>query len=188
MLPWDLMCERKWITPIITSIQMAGVLVGAVVAGQSADTFGRKKTFYLTLLLHSILTVAIAFVTSWMCVSASYYGFSFGVGKFSGNFYLNLYGRRCVATIMFAGGTLSCAGVVIVQNTVTGSYRGGIITGLSLAARIFTGKAWGGIDTITNESYPTVVRNLGYGASSMAARIGGIVAPFIFAGSDNDTI
>ncbi|XP_055958329.1 organic cation transporter protein-like [Patella vulgata] len=67
---WDLMCERKWITPIITSIQMAGVLVGAVIAGQSADTFGRKKTFYLTLLLHSILTVAIAFVTSWQAFTA----------------------------------------------------------------------------------------------------------------------
>ncbi|KAK6174804.1 hypothetical protein SNE40_013382 [Patella caerulea] len=363
---WDLMCERKWITPIITSIQMAGVLVGAVIAGQSADTFGRKKTFYITLLLHSILTVAIAFVTSWQAftamrcligttigsylvvsmfpveflgykwrpsltvipfwatgvcflalaswlmhdwtyvhiavgvstvpfllgwfivpesirwlavkgkideaesviervammngrtkpdktremlielsqeetektkggkkysyidlyrgwkmakhtiithlvwwsLSASYYGFAFGVGKFSGNFYLNMFlmnilefpvfipviyamnrfGRRRVAVIMFAGATLSCVGVIIIQNTVTGGQRGNIITALSLAARIFTGEAWAGLIVMTNESYPTVIRNLGYGAANTAARVGGIVAPFVFAASDNEMV
>ncbi|XP_055958456.1 solute carrier family 22 member 16 [Patella vulgata] len=363
---WDLMCERKWITPIITSIQMAGVLVGAVIAGQSADTFGRKKTFYLTLLLHSILTVAIAFVTSWQaftvmrcligatlgsylvvsvfpmeflgfkgrtvlsliptfaagvcllalvtwwlhdwtyahifggaftvpfllgwfvvpesirwltvkgkldkaekvieqvammngrakpvntkeiimricneerestmggkpysyldlyrgwkmakhsiiiqvtwwCTSASLYGFAFGIGQLSGNFYLNLFlmfilefpifipiiyalnkfGRRTVATVMYGAGTISCIAVIIIQNTVPFGYKGVMITTLSLAARLFSAMAWAGIIIITTESYPTVIRNLGYGAANTAARIGGIVAPFIFTPSGNEMV
>ncbi|XP_050407360.1 solute carrier family 22 member 16 isoform X2 [Patella vulgata] len=333
---WDLVCERKWITPIITSIQMAGVLVGAIIAGQSADTFGRKKTFYFTLLLHSIFTIAIIFVSSWqaftvmrcligitigsylvvsmfpveflgykwrpalivipfwatgVCIlalvtwllhdwvyvhiiagvwtmifllgwfivpeslrwlavtgrveqaehiiervammngrtkpaktremilklseeeeertkrgqkysyinlykgwklarhtitlqivwwslSASYYGIAFGVDKFSGNFYLNLFlmnvlefpfvvpvlcalnrlGRRSVAAAMFAGGSLSCVGVIIVQNTVSGDHKGTVITVLALMIKIFAGEAWASIIAITNESYPTVIR------------------------------
>ncbi|KAK6167561.1 hypothetical protein SNE40_021558 [Patella caerulea] len=363
---WDLVCERKWITPIITSIQMAGVLVGAIIAGQSADRFGRKKTFYLTLLLHSLFTIAIIFVSSWqaftamrcligitigsylvvcmfpveflgykwrpalivfpfwatgVCIlalvswllhdwvyvhliagvwtmlfllgwffvpeslrwlvvtgridqaeqiiervammndrtkpvktremilklseeeeertkrgkkysyidlykgwklarhtiilhivwwslSASYYGIAFGVGKFSGNLYLNLFlmsmlefpfvvpvlcalnrlGRRSVAAAMFAGGSLSCLGVIIVQNTVSGDHKGTVITVLSLTIQIFAGEAWASIIALTNEIYPTVIRNLGYGAASTAARVGGIVAPFVFALTDNDTI
>ncbi|XP_050397954.2 solute carrier family 22 member 21 [Patella vulgata] len=363
---WDLVCERKWVTPIITSIQMSGVLVGTLICGQLADSFGRKKTFYLTLLLHSIVSIGIGFSTSWQmftalrfvigiamgaylvvcmfpveflsfrwrpfltlipfwatgvcflslstyllqdwsyvhiavgiftvpcllgwfiipesvrwlavkgqikeaedivemvakmngrvkpsntkelimkitkeeeaqkkggktysyldiyrgakiakhtislhivwwCLAASYYGFSFGVGKFSGNYYLNQFlmnilefpicipaiyfmnrfGRRAIGLLMLGLGTSCCVMVVIVQYTVNAVDSGTIITVLSLATRIFTGQAWAGIITMTNESYPTVIRSLGYGAANTSARLGSVVAPFVFALTSEETI
>ncbi|KAK6174711.1 hypothetical protein SNE40_017936 [Patella caerulea] len=363
---WDLVCERKWVTPIITSIQMSGVLVGAIIGGQVADAFGRKKTFYSTLLFHSIFSIGIGFATSWQmftalrfvigiamgaylvvcmfpveflsfrwrpvlslipfwatgvcflslstyllqdwsyvhiavgvftvpfllgwfiipesirwlavkgqikeaervvemvakmngrvkpsnakelimkiteeeksqkkggktysyldiyrgakiakhtislhivwwCISASYYGFGFGVGKFSGNYYLNQFlmnilefpifipvifsmnkfGRRATGLLMLGVSTVCCVMVVIVQYTVEAVDRGTIITVLSLATRILTGQAWASIITLTNESYPTVIRNLGYGAANTSARLGSVVAPFVFALTSEEKI
>ncbi|ESO98457.1 hypothetical protein LOTGIDRAFT_239057 [Lottia gigantea] len=362
---WDLVCERKWITPSISSIQMGGVLLGALIGGQCAETFGRKKTYYTTLASQAALTILIIFSDSWYiyafmrfligvslgsylvvcvflvefinykyrpvltavpfwatgvcflslstwllrswqyvhvavgvftlpfllgwfivpesvrwlavkgrikeaeevveriakwngrakppnatsvlqavmeeeqqrtkggkqytyldlyrfsfakhtiivhivwwCISTSYYGFSFGVGKFTGDFYLNQffmyilefplflptiilmnkYGRRILTIVNFVAGAACCVLVVIIQNTVFSNTGGTVITVLSLACKLFASQAWAALIVLTNESYPTVVRNLGYGAANTAARIGGIAAPFIFSLTDNKMI
>ncbi|GFS15325.1 solute carrier family 22 member 21 [Elysia marginata] len=62
---WNLVCDRKWIKPVITSVQMAGVLVGAVLAGHLGDMFGRKRTNFGFFLLHMFLNVIAGFSTSW---------------------------------------------------------------------------------------------------------------------------
>ncbi|KAK6195569.1 hypothetical protein SNE40_000973 [Patella caerulea] len=354
---FDLVCDNAWIKPTVTSIQMGGVLVGAFIGGQSGDTFGRKKTIYAAILLHSIFNIIAAFSVNWqmfaafrfliggslgtylvlvvyplefiglkrralasslpfwtigvlflalatylihdwktlhiligaltfpfvlgwfvvpeslrwlatkgkieeakvvldkiarfngtkvpdnaeailrkvaeierqsnegekkytyidiyrgfpmikksLCLnyiwfscSAIYYGFSFGVSNFSGNFYLNFFlmnvielsafvpviyllgkiGRRytCVFALFLAAS--SCIAALIAQE-VNDVSKSPFITGVSLLAKILTGGSWVALILLTNESYPTVIRYLGYGASNTMARIGGILAPFIF--------
>ncbi|XP_041350966.1 solute carrier family 22 member 15-like [Gigantopelta aegis] len=62
---WDLVCDNRWVTKIMTSIQMAGILVGVVIAGQMSDSFGRKKIFFSGVLAHSICNLICPFSVSW---------------------------------------------------------------------------------------------------------------------------
>ncbi|RUS80327.1 hypothetical protein EGW08_011928 [Elysia chlorotica] len=62
---WSLVCDLRWMKATITSIQFGGVLTGAVFAGHSGDYFGRKKTLYVTYLLHTLLNVVAAFCVTW---------------------------------------------------------------------------------------------------------------------------
>ncbi|CAG7733132.1 unnamed protein product [Allacma fusca] len=43
---WELICERAWLPDFLTSIQMLGMIIGALSGSQIADAFGRKTAFY----------------------------------------------------------------------------------------------------------------------------------------------
>ncbi|XP_050389018.1 solute carrier family 22 member 4 [Patella vulgata] len=362
---FDLVCENTWIKPTVTAVQMGGVLVGALIGGQSGDVFGRKKTIYTAILLHSIFNIIVAFSVNWqmfaafrfliggcigtflvsvvyplefigrkhravvsaipfwttglillalasylirdwkilhiglgvvsspyllgwfvvpeslrwlstkdrieeakeildkiarfngtkvpenaedvlrkvaemekkknrtekkytyldiykgfpmlkksLCIqliwfscSTTSYGLSFGISTFSGNFYLNFFlmsvtelttyfptiyclekiGRRytCAGALFLAAA--SCITALIIQ-AVNDVSKSSMITGVSLLAKILTGSAWASLVVLSNESYPTVIRSLGYGAANTMARIGGILAPFIFSLGSNRMI
>lgn len=62
---WRLLCNRKWIPSIIISIQMSGMLVGAVTSGMLADTLGRKRIFIGIIYFSVVLNVIGYFCTSW---------------------------------------------------------------------------------------------------------------------------
>ncbi|KAK6195567.1 hypothetical protein SNE40_000971 [Patella caerulea] len=359
---FDLVCENSWIKPTVTSVQMGGVLVGAIIGGQSGDMFGRKKTIYTAILLHSIFNLIVAFSVNWqmfaafrfliggsiggylvlwtfplefiglkrralvsclpfwttgavflalasylihdwkilhICIgvlsfpfvlgwfvvpeslrwlatkdriiegrevlekiarfngtavpenaeyilrkvaqiervnneggkkytyidiyrgwtmfktsfclqfiwctcSAVYYGLSFGISNFSGNFYFNFFlinfieiltvfpelfllgkiGRRYTCAFLLFTAVTACIITLIVQEVYNVS-KSSIITGLSLTAQILINAAWVALTLLTGESYPTVIRYVGFGGCSMMARIGGMVAPFIFNLSSN---
>ncbi|KAH9490541.1 hypothetical protein Btru_034063 [Bulinus truncatus] len=67
---WNLLCDLRWTKSTIISIQMAGVLIGAVLAGHSGDQFGRKRTTYGFLLLSILFNLVIVFSTSWQMFAA----------------------------------------------------------------------------------------------------------------------
>lgn len=48
---WSLVCDRSYFMSLITSIQMAGLLVGAACIGPITDLYGRKWTFFVVLCL-----------------------------------------------------------------------------------------------------------------------------------------
>ncbi|GFO11523.1 solute carrier family 22 member 21 [Plakobranchus ocellatus] len=77
---WDLVCDLKWVKPTITSIQMAGVLVGAVLAGQSGDMFGRRGTNFGFFLVHTVFNVIAGFSTSWQMFIALRFLIGFCIG------------------------------------------------------------------------------------------------------------
>ncbi|XP_060576896.1 organic cation/carnitine transporter 2-like [Ruditapes philippinarum] len=67
---WDLVCDKAWVTSTITSIQMAGVLVGNLACGQVADLIGRKPPLFLSLLALILLNALTAFSTTWTMFAA----------------------------------------------------------------------------------------------------------------------
>ncbi|XP_059156125.1 organic cation transporter protein-like [Physella acuta] len=77
---WSLVCSLKWVKSFIVSIQMAGVLVGAAVAGQTGDTYGRKNTIYCFFLLLMGMNIVSAFSVNWQmyCALRFFIGLSIG--------------------------------------------------------------------------------------------------------------
>ena len=63
---WSLLCDTRLLQNTITSAQMAGVLVGNLLAGQIADMFGRRKPLFSFVLTHILLNIVAAFSTSWV--------------------------------------------------------------------------------------------------------------------------
>ncbi|XP_067670548.1 organic cation transporter protein-like [Haliotis asinina] len=362
---WNLVCDKDTIAASMTSIQMAGVMTGAFLGGQSADIIGRKRTYYLGILLHGVCNVGAAFSVSWRmfatfrffigfgigtylttsypyamefvgtkwtavcsslplwafgvglmalsawlepdwhtqhliiaalhipfflgwfivpeslrwlavkgqleeaekvvdqmsrynrkekspntadmlkqvaeeekilrasgtkytyldlykgwsmcwkslviqfiwaCMSFVYYGLSFGVGSLSGNLYLNIFlmsivevpgtvltfviankiGRKWTGFLYFDIAAVAAFAVPVVWKYVDADKQGPIITGLALVTKFGIGNGWGAIQILTSEIYPTVIRNLGYGAANTTSRLGGIIAPYVFSGKKGD--
>lgn len=77
---WLLLCDRKWIQGTIISVQMAGVLIGALAGGQLSDVIGRKKTLYSFLLTHVILNVIAGFSNSWQMFCALRFFIGIAIG------------------------------------------------------------------------------------------------------------
>ncbi len=59
------------------------------------------------------------------------------------------------------------------------SDKGSVCTALALIGKSAVGMAFCAIYVYTAELYPTAIRVVGVGLSSMSARLGAIIAPFI---------
>jgi len=80
MFQWDLICDRGHLPYTITTIQMVGTLIGACIAGQLADTFGRRRVLYSVYLLLLAVGFFSSFSSSWQMVTV----FRFFIGAFFG--------------------------------------------------------------------------------------------------------
>ena len=67
---WRLVCDADYIPDLIISLQMVGVLVGALVTGQLADLLGRRKILFAEYLLLLVVWFGSAFVTTWQVYAA----------------------------------------------------------------------------------------------------------------------
>ncbi|XP_063148402.1 organic cation/carnitine transporter 2-like [Candoia aspera] len=147
----------------------------------------------------NIRTITIMCVILWMVISIGYFGLSLDTPNLHGDIYLNCFlsavieipaytvswlllqnlpRRYSMAAVLFLGGCvllfiqlvpahLSVLSIILVM---TGKF--GITCSFSM------------VYVYTAELYPTVVRNMGVGASSMASRIGSILSPyFVYLGA-----
>ncbi|XP_048736438.1 organic cation transporter protein-like isoform X2 [Ostrea edulis] len=78
---WSLVCNMDWVPSTITTIQMCGLLVGALVMGQLADIFGRRKLLYIAYSLLLAFSLGSAFANSWQLFAA----FRFFIGALVGS-------------------------------------------------------------------------------------------------------
>ncbi|XP_064620349.1 solute carrier family 22 member 15-like isoform X2 [Lineus longissimus] len=67
---WNLVCDDAYIPKMTVSIQMVGVLLGAILAGQAADTIGRKKTLLIAAIMHMSMQCLSALSNSWQLYAA----------------------------------------------------------------------------------------------------------------------
>ncbi|XP_053393714.1 organic cation/carnitine transporter 2-like [Mercenaria mercenaria] len=86
------------------------------------------------------------------------------------------FGRRITAIICYTIVGISGFIVGVVQ-TVEVPNRDALTNGFALLAHIGITMAWGPVQTMTIELYPTVVRNIAFGTLSVMGRIGAMIGP-----------
>lgn len=130
---------------------------------------------------------------NWFVNSGTYYGLSWNTNNLGSNillnfvisgaveipaylfllFTLNKWGRRTILS-----GCMLIAGVSLLITIVVPADMNWLLITFAMIGKLAITASYGTIYIFSAEQFPTVVRNVGLGASSMVARIGGILAPF----------
>ncbi|XP_048746739.2 organic cation transporter protein-like [Ostrea edulis] len=84
---WGLICDKKWITSTVSSVQMAGLLISGVLGGQVADLLGRKPTFFLSIFIMSVSNIVAGFSQSWLMFAVTRFIIGLGCGAYLTVFY-----------------------------------------------------------------------------------------------------
>ncbi|XP_036323326.1 organic cation transporter-like protein [Rhagoletis pomonella] len=130
----------------------------------------------------------------WFVNSGTYYGLSWNTNSLGDNmllnfvisgaveipaftfllFTLNRWGRRTILC-----GCMLVAGCALLLTIAVPKEANWLMILLAMIGKLAITASYGTVYIFSAEQFPTVVRNVGLGASSMVARIGGILAPFI---------
>ncbi|XP_077183014.1 organic cation/carnitine transporter 2-like isoform X2 [Paroedura picta] len=141
----------------------------------------------------NIRCVTIMSVIIWMVISIGYFGLSLDTPNLHGNIYLNCFfsalievpaytiswlllqhlpRRYSMAGVLFLGGCV----LLFIQLVPAHLHVVSII--LVMIGKFGITASFSIVYVYTAELYPTVVRNMGVGASSMASRFGSILSPY----------
>ena len=150
------------------------------------DLFSHKRICFRTLNLCFL----------WMVNSGTYYGLALSASNLGGNPYYNYLISAAVEIPAYAfnllvlnhpkvgrrlalAGCMLFAGLVLAITIFIDKSQTTLLVTLSMLGKLAITSSYGTVYIFSAELYPTVVRNVGMGASSMSARIGGIVCPYI---------
>ncbi|XP_054158733.1 organic cation transporter protein-like [Oppia nitens] len=154
-----------------------------------------KPRFYDIFMLPNLRRTTLIMYFTWFVNSFVYYGISLNIGDFGGNLFINFFvagliefpsylfplmafpyiGRRPLTSgLMYLSG-LSCLAVIPLLTVPSVWPR---LT-VALIGKFFITSSYGVIYVYAAEVYPTVVRQVGVGSCSVAARFGSILAPFV---------
>jgi len=78
---WDLVCDRLFINDLITTIQMIGMLLGALVGGHVSDAYGRKKSYFISYFLMVTGGLVSAFSPNYQLYAACRFVCGYGFGS-----------------------------------------------------------------------------------------------------------
>ncbi|XP_033117906.1 organic cation transporter protein-like [Anneissia japonica] len=136
----------------------------------------------------------------WCVNSMVYYGLALNSSNVAGNRYINSfllglaevpayiftafamprYGRRKLGLIFHILAAVALFLILVVpEETDDGKNLTSIITTLAFLGKFGITTSYTVVWIFASEIFPTVVRNIGFSACSMSARIGGIVAPYV---------
>ncbi|GFO45734.1 solute carrier family 22 member 21 [Plakobranchus ocellatus] len=153
------------------------------------DLFKRKRSAMIT----------IIFAYQWAMLGIVYYGINFGVNSFVGNLYLNIFilnavqvagylsmmvilsriGRRLTCIVLMIVSVMVSFTCVALHIAVSEPTRGRWISALCQLTSVIIVACWTAAQVWVTESYPTVIRSLGYGFANLASRFGSTLAPFV---------
>ncbi|CAG5134983.1 unnamed protein product [Candidula unifasciata] len=145
----------------------------------------------------------------WFVSSSVYYGHNFNSKNLAGDRYLNVFisglveipalifvlysnntwGRRRTVFLLMLLSGLACFSILIIDLTDRLKELSALTITMAMIGKSCIAGAWAAVQILSAETFPTVIRNIGIGACSMAARIGGIVAPqFVFMGEKSKPV
>ncbi|XP_052614062.1 solute carrier family 22 member 21 [Peromyscus californicus insignis] len=149
----------------------------------------------------NIRILTIMSIILWLTISVGYFGLSLDTPNLHGNIYVNSFllaavevpayvlawlllqhvtRRYSMAGALFLGG-----GVLLLMQLVPSDLLF-LSTTLVMVGKFGITSAYSMVYVYTAELYPTVVRNMGVGVSSTAARLGSILSPyFVYLGAYN---
>ncbi|XP_052053253.1 solute carrier family 22 member 4 isoform X1 [Apodemus sylvaticus] len=169
---------------------------------QELNSLKQQKVFILDLFkTRNIATITVMSVMLWMLTSVGYFALSLNVPNLHGDVYLNCFlsglievpayftawlllrtlpRRYTIAGVLFWGG-----GVLLLVQVVPEDYNF-VSIGLVMLGKFGVTSAFSMLYVFTAELYPTLVRNMAVGITSMASRVGSIIAPyFVYLGAYN---
>ena len=130
----------------------------------------------------------------WFVNSGTYYGLSLNASNLGGNPYFNfllaadveipayafnlVFLNRLGRRIALCGCMLLAAVVLLASIFIPQDYTG-LLIALSMFGKLAITSSYGIVYIFSAEIFPTDVRNVGIGGSSMCARIGGILCPYV---------
>ncbi|XP_007437532.2 solute carrier family 22 member 5, partial [Python bivittatus] len=147
----------------------------------------------------NIRTVTIMCVILWMVISIGYFGLSLDTPNLHGDIYLNCFLSAVIEIPAYTvswlllqnlprrysmAGVLFLGGCVLLFIQLVPAHLSVLSIILVMIGKFGITASFSMVYVYTAELYPTVVRNMGVGASSMASRIGSILSPyFVYLGA-----
>lgn len=158
---------------------------------------GRKYSFVDLLKEKDLLKLSLILIFVWFTLGLGGYGIQFGVQALSGNLYVNIfllgligspiqflvialqnrYGRKKVAILFYVLCAATAFTVAVAYRFSASVVRNNLANISALLSLTAINAAWSPIQTLTIETYPTVVRNIGFGLQNTVARVGAIIGP-----------
>ena len=143
----------------------------------------------------SVCIVTVIMMFTWCVNSMVYYGLALNVKNLGGSVYINFalasvielpsylvtqvllvrLGRRQSLFFFLLSASVSCFLCMFLQR----GQNAAAVSITALVGRFCISASFALLYVYSAELFPTVVRNAGMGVSSLSARLGGIVAPFI---------
>ncbi|GAB1868195.1 Organic cation transporter protein [Camponotus japonicus] len=137
---------------------------------------------------------SIVLFFNWLVNSGTYYGLSWHASNLGGNdhlnfvisgvveipaytfliFTLNRWGRKISLC-----GCMMLSGLALLATLFVPADMPWLVVTLAMIGKLAITSSYGAIYVFTAEQFPTVIRNVGLGASSTFARVGGVIAPYI---------
>ncbi|XP_024430915.2 solute carrier family 22 member 4 isoform X3 [Desmodus rotundus] len=169
---------------------------------QELKPLKQQKAFILDLFrTKNIATITLMSVLLWMLTSVGYFALSLNSPNLHGDAYLNcflsalievpayitawLLLRNLPRRYIIAGVLLFGGGVLLLIQLVPADYNF-LSIGMAMLGKFGITSAFSMLYVFTAELYPTLVRNMAVGVTSMASRVGSIIAPyFVYLGAYN---
>ncbi|XP_006872986.1 PREDICTED: solute carrier family 22 member 4 isoform X1 [Chrysochloris asiatica] len=189
---------------IIKAAKMNNLTVPAIIFDPTEELkpLKQQNVFILDLFrTRNIATITVMFLLLWMLTSVGYFALSLNAPNLHGDAYLNCFlsalieipayitawlllrtlpRRYIIAGMLFLGG-----GVLLLIQVVPADYFA-LSIGLVMLGKFGVTSAFSMLYVFTAELYPTMVRNMAVGITSMASRVGSIIAPyFVYLGAYN---
>ncbi|XP_060692836.1 organic cation/carnitine transporter 2-like [Hemiscyllium ocellatum] len=162
------------------------------------DTKSKSKQSHA--IIHLVKTYNIRMITIinllvWMIMAVGYFGLSLSTPNLHGDDYLNCFLMAAIevpayiASWLFLqkfsrrfslSGAFLLGGVVLFFVQLIPPNLSALATVLVMIGKFGVTAAFAIVYVYSSELFPTVVRNMGVGVSSMAGRFGAIVSPYIF--------
>ncbi|GBM66639.1 Organic cation transporter protein [Araneus ventricosus] len=154
----------------------------------------KADTIFEVLKMPNMRSSLFKMIYLWMVHTFLYYGVSYNTNDLAGNPYLNFFIAGvlefpCRGIVFFILKKLGRRPIVILFMTVCGLAFGAMIfvpadlswlsTTFAMVGKFCVTASFALLYIYTAEMFPTGVRNVTFGACSMCARIGSILAPFV---------
>ncbi|KAM8974296.1 organic cation/carnitine transporter 2-like [Pelodytes ibericus] len=163
------------------------------------DQSHKTHTFLDLLKTKNIRIITFLSIMLWMIISVGYFGLSLNTPNLHGDPYVNCFLSAIIEVPAYiiawlllrnyprryaTSSTLFLGGVVLLFIQLVPPELGILSIVLVMLGKFGITSAFSMVYVYTAELYPTVVRNMGVGASSMASRLGSILSPyFVYLGA-----